>query len=146
MKEQRELLFDKNAPSAIIQEKGLRKDTATTQPPPSPTSPPGRNQQQQQQQSGDIAGATSPSEKQQGTPKRAKSSSSSWFKKRKRDGPSGSPRPGPVTEERGHGGKKSQSGKTGGKTPAAESKTSKGKTVYKLHAQQVYILMQGVVA
>ena len=94
MREQRELLFDKNAPSVIIQEKGRKKGTeGNMQSSHDSKSPQSAPEVSGKQQSGDgvdptLAVGVSSTGKQ--TPEKAKSSGS-WFKgKRKPKSPSAS--------------------------------------------------------
>lgn len=139
MKEQRDLLFDKNAPSAVIHEKSLQKEAESASQPVSDTKSP-KHTTVKHLQSGDQR-ITSHTETKT-TPEKIKSSSSGWFRKKKKEGyneMSGSSINHPGTTEiavadkqvereetrKGHGHKKTWSGKTSGQT-VADKKKSKG--------------------
>ena len=79
MREQRELLFDKNAPSAIIQEKGRKKNEITQQSPPQNVQKP--TTEKLQQIRGEVATGSVPSPEKQAP----KSSGGGWFKRKKKE-------------------------------------------------------------
>ena len=86
MREQRSLLFNKNAPSAIIQDKGKKKGMEVSMlPSPDPKSPtehvPGGVRQRKYE--GGAAGNVSLTDKQ--SPVKSKSSGGGWFKRKKKE-------------------------------------------------------------
>ena len=137
MKEQRDLLFDKNAPSAIIHEKSLQKEPEKASQQASHSKRPTHATVKQPQ--GGAQRIISPT-----TPEKPKSSSSGWFKKKKKEAPNemssnSTGRPGTTDSamadkqveredtRKSHGHKKTWSNKTSGPI-AADKKKSKGKS------------------
>ena len=90
MREQRKLLFNKNAPSAIIQDKGRKKEVETSvRPSPDPKSPtehaPGGGKQQRYNGGGATGSVCDVSPTDKLSPVKAKTTSGGWFKRKKRE-------------------------------------------------------------